>query len=125
MEKKRLFRIFAKANACDIAKLAKEIKERYEIVIIKAPQKTLTMIKMREPVKSSLFYLGEVIVTEAIVELSGARGMAVTMGDNFGKTLIWLSSTLHATAAHSPRKTRCLRWRRSKPCESRRKTRCT
>jgi len=87
MDKKRLFRIMAKADSGSIGELAGPIKRRHEIVIIKAPQKTLTMIKLREPVKSSLFYIGEVIVTEAIVELDGVKGMAVTMGDDFEKTL--------------------------------------
>ncbi len=45
------------------------------------------MIKMREPVRRSLFYLGEVIVCEAVVELNGVKGMAVTMGDDTDKTL--------------------------------------
>ena len=44
------------------------------------------MIKMREPVKQSLFYLGEVIVTEAAVSIGGANGVAVLMGDDYEKT---------------------------------------
>lgn len=87
MEKKRLFRIMAKADGKTVAELAEKIKGNYPVVIIKGPQKTLTMIRMREPVKSSLFHLGEVIVTEAVVELDGTRGTAVTMGDDFEKAL--------------------------------------
>jgi alpha-D-ribose 1-methylphosphonate 5-triphosphate synthase subunit PhnG len=87
MDKKTLFRIMAKADSGIIATLAGAIQKDHEILIIKEPNKTLTMIKMREPVKSSLFYLGEVIVTEAIVELDGQKGMAVAMGDDFEKTL--------------------------------------
>lgn len=77
----------AKADAAVIAELASNIKAQNNMTIIKEPNKTLTMIKMREPVKESLFYIGEVIVTEAIVELDGVKGMAVTMGDDYGKTL--------------------------------------
>lgn len=77
----------AKADSKVIAELAADIKARYDITIIKDPGKTLTMIKMREPVKESLFYIGEVIVTEAHVELDGVKGTAVTMGDDFDKTL--------------------------------------
>ncbi|HWQ78659.1 MAG TPA: phosphonate C-P lyase system protein PhnG [Anaerovoracaceae bacterium] len=87
MEKKRLFKIMAKADGEIIAKLSEKIKERHEIVVIKMPGKTLTMIQMREPVKNSLFYIGEVMVCEAMVELDGTKGMAVTMGDDFDKTL--------------------------------------
>jgi alpha-D-ribose 1-methylphosphonate 5-triphosphate synthase subunit PhnG len=45
------------------------------------------MIKMREPVRQSLFYVGEVIVCEAVVELDGVKGIAVCMGDDTEKTL--------------------------------------
>lgn len=87
MNKKTLFRIMAKADSAVIARLAGDIMRQHEVTVIKEPNKTLTMIKMREPVRSSLFYIGEVIVTEAIVELDGQKGMAVTMGDDFEKTL--------------------------------------
>lgn len=87
MDKKRLFKIMARADDNIICNIAQRIKENNNIVIIKEPKKTLTMIKMREPVKSSLFYIGEVMVTECMVEIDNIKGMAVLMGDNFAKTL--------------------------------------
>ena len=87
MNKKRLFEIMARANSKAIAELAEKIKQNENITIIKEPNKTLTMIKMREPAKASLFYIGEVIVCEAVVEIDGIKGTAVTMGDDFEKTL--------------------------------------
>jgi alpha-D-ribose 1-methylphosphonate 5-triphosphate synthase subunit PhnG len=87
MDKKRLFRIMAKADAEYIALLAKNLKENYAIVVVKEPEKTLVMVKMREPVKQSLFYIGEVMVSEAIVEIDGTKGIAVAMGDDYEKTL--------------------------------------
>ncbi len=79
-------KILSKASGAEVAKLASEYKERCSIAVIREPSKTLAMLKMREPVKGSLFYIGEVIVCEAIVELDGVKGMAVTMGDDFEKT---------------------------------------
>ncbi len=70
-----------------IHKMAQTISSKYDVTIIKKPSKTLTMIKMREPVKKSLYYLGEVMVTETIVEINSIKGMAVTMGDDFDKVL--------------------------------------
>lgn len=70
-----------------VKELADGIKSQYSPVIIKNPEKSLVMIRMREPVKESLFHLGEVIVCEAIVELEGTKGMAVLMGDDFDKVL--------------------------------------
>jgi alpha-D-ribose 1-methylphosphonate 5-triphosphate synthase subunit PhnG len=87
MEKKRLFKIMANADPAVIDALAGTIRNGHDIVVVKEPGKTLAMIKMRESVKSSLFYIGEVIVTEAVVALEGVRGIAVTMGDDFEKTL--------------------------------------
>lgn len=87
MEKKRLTKILARAENRQVEEFAREIKERYSPVIVKAPEKSLVMIKMREPVKESLFYLGEVIVCEAIVDLDGAKGVAVIMGDDGEKAL--------------------------------------
>lgn len=86
MEKKRLFRIMAKADREFAIGIANQIKEKEEITIVKEPEKVLTMIKMREPVKQSLFYLGEVMVTEAAVAVGGANGVAVLMGDDYEKT---------------------------------------
>lgn len=87
MEKRRISKILARAGAKQVKALADEIKKNHSPVIVKAPEKSLTMIRMREPVKESLFYLGEVIVSEAIVDLDGAKGVAVLMGDDFDKVL--------------------------------------
>ena len=65
--------------------LADEIMKKHSVTVIKEPSKTLAMIKLREPVKESLFYIGEVIVCEAVVLLDDTKGMAVTMGDHFEK----------------------------------------
>lgn len=87
MEKQRLFRIMANASPDSLKELSDKITQNHEVTIVKEPSKTLTMIKMREPVKSSLFYIGEVMVSEAIVEMDGIKGTAVTMGDDFFKVL--------------------------------------
>ena len=87
MEKKRLFRILSRAERSDVIRLGQELQQQYPVTIVKKPEKSLTMIRMREPVKKSLFYLGEAIITEAVVTLEGTVGTAVTMGDDFEKTL--------------------------------------
>lgn len=63
------------------------LQQQYPVTIVKKPEKSLTMIRMREPVKNSLFYLGEAIITEAVVSLGDTVGTAVTMDDDFEKTL--------------------------------------
>jgi len=87
MEKKRLFKILTNTDRQSIASLSAAVRAVYKPVIITQPGKSLAMVKMREPVKQSLFYIGEVIVCEAVVELDGVKGVAVAMGDDLEKTL--------------------------------------
>jgi alpha-D-ribose 1-methylphosphonate 5-triphosphate synthase subunit PhnG len=87
MDKKRRSKILAKADRRDVAAMSAKVRETHRPVIVKEPGKTLAMIKMREPVKQSLFYIGEVIVSEAAVEIDGVRGVGVLMGDDAEKTL--------------------------------------
>jgi len=87
MEKKQLSGILAKADRQAVISMSENILKTYRPVIVKEPGKTLTMIKMREPVKNSLFYIGEVIVCEAAVEIDGVKGFAVLMGDDTEKTM--------------------------------------
>jgi len=87
MDKKRLTKILAKADRSVVVSLSADIQKAHRPVIVKEPGKTLTMIKMREPVKQSLFYIGEVIVCEAAVEIDDVQGIAVLMGDDVEKTL--------------------------------------
>lgn len=64
MDKKRLFRIMNRADRKVIMEFASEVSIRNHVVVVKKPEKSLAMVKMREPVKESLFYVGEVIVTD-------------------------------------------------------------
>ena len=75
MEKKRLFQILSRAQRSDVIRLGEMLQQQYPVTIVKKPEKSLTMIRMREPVKNSLVSLGDTV------------GTAVTMGDDFEKTL--------------------------------------
>ena len=87
MNKREISKILARADAACVRAMADAIKAEHEAVVVKAPEKSLTMIQLRDPVKETLFYLGEVIVSEAVVELEGAKGTAVVMGDDFNRVL--------------------------------------
>lgn len=79
--------ILTGASAEEVRAAAAGIRERYEIQILKQPQKTLVMVKVREAVKKSFFYLGEVLATERMVKVNGAKGASVMAGDNFEKCI--------------------------------------
>ncbi len=60
--------------------LASMILEKYECREVVMPQYGLTMIKMRESAKKSLFYMGEVLITEAKVEVQSCIGIGIIVG---------------------------------------------
>ena len=87
MNRREMSAILAGASAEEVRAAAEGIRDKYEIQILKQPQKTLVMVKVRESVKKSLFYLGEVLATECMVTVNGAKGASVMTGDNFEKCI--------------------------------------
>jgi len=87
MDKKRMTKVLVRADRSEIEALSADIRKTYRPVMIKEPAKTLAMIKLRDPVKQGVFYLGEVIVSEAVVEIDGVQGVAVMMGDDTDRVL--------------------------------------
>ena len=79
MKKKEISSILSRASRDDIEEIAAPLKEESRIQIVKDPQKTLVMVKVRESVGRSLFYLGEVLAAECMVlvvlRFSGSRAM--------------------------------------------------
>jgi alpha-D-ribose 1-methylphosphonate 5-triphosphate synthase subunit PhnG len=61
--------------------LAREIERNYAVRILSEPQHALTMIKLRETAKNSLFYLGEVLVTETKVQINNKIGIGIVVGN--------------------------------------------
>ena len=61
--------------------LASEIERNYAIQVVTEPNHALTMIKMRETAKKSLFYLGEVLVTETKIKIDQSFGIGIVVGD--------------------------------------------
>ncbi|CAN5702112.1 hypothetical protein BH20ACT2_BH20ACT2_06840 [soil metagenome] len=50
--------------------------------VLAGPEVGMVMLQVREPVAKERFYLGEVLVTRAEVELGGRRGWAMVMGSD-------------------------------------------
>lgn len=61
--------------------LAKKLASHYEVKIIQAPETCLVMMPARDSVEQSSFFLGELLVTEAVVEINGHRGYGLAMED--------------------------------------------
>lgn len=82
MNRRRRTEILIKGNENLARVLAGEIKEKYEVCEVESPNHGLVMIKMRETAKRELFYLGEILVSEAKVYVDGTLGMGIVSGDN-------------------------------------------
>nr|WP_106782394.1 phosphonate C-P lyase system protein PhnG [Lysinibacillus timonensis] len=63
-------------------KMANEIIGKYDVLEIQSPRQGLTMIKMRESSQNSLFYIGEVLITETKVKIGDAIGIGIVMEDD-------------------------------------------
>ena len=61
--------------------LVNEIERNYAIHVLAEPHHALTMVKLRETAQKSLFYLGEVLVTETKVQINQSFGIGIVVGD--------------------------------------------
>ncbi|WP_087973834.1 phosphonate C-P lyase system protein PhnG [Oceanobacillus rekensis] len=80
MKRRRRTEILIQGDPLLAENLAESIITTYECQEIIPPQYGLTMVKMRESAKNSLFYIGEVLVTEAKVEIKGNLGIGIVAG---------------------------------------------
>ena len=53
--------------------------------VLRKPGKTMVMIRMKETVAKTEFYLGELLACEAMVEMNHSRGFALIAGDDLEK----------------------------------------
>ncbi len=80
MNRKRRTEILINGSKDLSRTLAAQIEGKYDVKIVEEPNNGLVMIKMREGSKKSLFYLGEVLVTEAKVQIEGQLGIGIVKG---------------------------------------------
>ncbi|MDQ0271845.1 phosphonate C-P lyase system protein PhnG [Cytobacillus purgationiresistens] len=80
MNRRRRTKILIQGSPSLAKEMAAEVIQKYQVSEILAPQYGLTMVKMRETAKNSLFYIGEVLITEAKVEIKGEIGIGLVVG---------------------------------------------
>ena len=98
MKRRRRTEILIQGNPILAQNFAEMIINKYECREIVAPQYGLTMIKMRESAKNSLFYIGEVLMTEAKVEINQCIGIGIVVGieDELAKHLAIIDAAYKA-----------------------------
>jgi alpha-D-ribose 1-methylphosphonate 5-triphosphate synthase subunit PhnG len=80
--------LLAVADAEVVVALAEScLAEFGDPVLLAPPEVGLVVMQVREPVCAERFHLGEVVVTRAEVEIAGARGWAMRLGDERVATL--------------------------------------
>jgi alpha-D-ribose 1-methylphosphonate 5-triphosphate synthase subunit PhnG len=62
-------------------KLSGIVGSRRTIAAVEDPRGALVMVKARETSKNTLFYIGELLVTEAKVQVEGKIGIGIIEGD--------------------------------------------
>ncbi|MGJ9459139.1 phosphonate C-P lyase system protein PhnG [Oceanobacillus sp. CF4.6] len=98
MKRRKRTEILIQGDSKLAEKFAESIIHNYECQEIISPQYGLTMVKMRESAKKSLFYIGEVLVTEAKVEINHCIGIGVVTGmqDELAKNLAIIDAAYKA-----------------------------
>ncbi|KAB2953461.1 phosphonate C-P lyase system protein PhnG [Heliorestis acidaminivorans] len=82
MQRKRRTTILVKGSMELARTLAEEILERYQVQIIQEPQQGLVMVKMRDQSQHTLFYIGEVLITECKVQIEDTIGLGIIQEQN-------------------------------------------
>jgi alpha-D-ribose 1-methylphosphonate 5-triphosphate synthase subunit PhnG len=82
IKRKRRTYILVQGNEQLRRELAREITAVYPVREIEAPHNGLVMMKMRETAHNSLFYLGELLVSEAKVAVNETFGLGVIAGNH-------------------------------------------
>ncbi|MBS3977198.1 MAG: phosphonate C-P lyase system protein PhnG [Syntrophomonadaceae bacterium] len=81
MNRKQRTEVLIKGSRHLSLQMATEVLNNYPVQVIEKPHHGLVMIKMREGAKNSLFYLGELLVTECKVQIGAAIGIGIVKGD--------------------------------------------
>ncbi|KAB8137773.1 phosphonate C-P lyase system protein PhnG [Gracilibacillus oryzae] len=80
MKRKRRTEILIEGDPSLAKELSEMILHKYRCKELVAPRQGMTMVKMRETAKNSLFYIGEVLITEAKVEVMDHIGAGIVVG---------------------------------------------
>lgn len=80
MIRKKRTEILIKGSAEVSENFAQEILTAYDVKTIEEANNGLVMVKVRESAQRSLFYLGEVLITECKVMISGSLGIGMVKG---------------------------------------------
>lgn len=82
MDRARRTRILIEGSSELRRELSALITSRRPVLAVDEPRGGLVMVKARETAKNGLFYIGELLVTEAKVQVEGRIGLGIIAGDD-------------------------------------------
>jgi alpha-D-ribose 1-methylphosphonate 5-triphosphate synthase subunit PhnG len=80
MIRKKRTEILIKGSSEVSVKFGQAILAAYDVKTIEESNNSLVMVKARESAQRSLFYLGEVLITECKVMINGSLGIGMVKG---------------------------------------------
>lgn len=75
-------KLLIEVGRAEAIQFAEEVVKNYSVVEIQPPKLGLTMIKMRESAQQSLFYIGEVLITETKVKINDSFGIGLVIEED-------------------------------------------
>src|SRR5699024_105873 len=82
MDRKLWTRVFAKYGRQEAINFFLKYKEELDFDIISGPSEGLVMVKTRENAKNTLFYMGEVLITETKIRHGSVVGTGLVKGSD-------------------------------------------
>lgn len=75
-------KLLIEVGKSEAIQFAEQILSNYHVEEIQPPKLGLTMVKMRESAKQSLFYIGEVLITETKVKIQDSFGVGIVIEEH-------------------------------------------
>lgn len=92
--------IFAEGDFAVFEKLADMVLSQADIRVAREPQTCLVMMSVLDSVEQAPFHLGEVLITEAVVELNGVVGYGFALENQPAKALCFAVLEAALQAGH-------------------------
>lgn len=79
MERERLNYLLQNANEERLFALVERIVDSREVNILASPSQQTIMLPVKDPMAGTIFYGGEILVTQALVDVDGVKGWSMIM----------------------------------------------
>lgn len=100
MDLEQMTQILAEGDNAALQEVMENLMKAGVVKVVREPALCLVMLRARETVQQQPFNLGEVLITEAVVEIDGAAGYGFVLGDEPQKALCFAVVEAALKASH-------------------------